>query len=197
MSEPIGHSSASTDLSKPKPKYKLAAPADLPDPWKLLDGLDKPLALPEPVSCAAAPHNTSEIACAELAPASTPCASEVQCIFQGVETGTEVVDKGSDCMAEQDAQNISVGNVPSEIRDDDLEDLLKVASDQASECGSSSSFLCVSSKSACQSSPIDQAIPLGNQDNIIAAAHLSLKSPQPKLLWEEGFWGSSSTLARI
>ena len=201
MSEQDCHSSASTDLSKPKPKYKIAAPADLPDPWKLLDGLNEAPALPEPVSSAtAAPQmpdlfpsriRASETDCAELTPASKPnFASEVQCIFQGVETGTELGDKGSDRMFEQDAQSISGGDVPSNIRDDDLEDLLKVAADQASECGSSSSFLCVSSKSTCQSSPVDQAIALGNQDNIIAAAHLSLRSPQPKLLREEGFWGS-------
>ena len=133
--------------------------------------------------------NALEPACAEQVPA----ASEhtfAQCFSQGVETGTEVDDKGSVCTVEPDAQSFGIGNASPVIGDGDIDDLLKVAANQASECGSSSSFLCVSSDIARQSSPADHAMPLGNQDNLIAAAHLSLRSPQPKLLWEEGFWGS-------
>ena len=48
------HGPVLADLSKPKPKFKLAAPADEPDPWKLLEGLDESPALPLPVSSAAA-----------------------------------------------------------------------------------------------------------------------------------------------
>ena len=42
--------SQSVDLSKPKPKYKLASPLEEPDPWKLLQGLaESPTPAPAPV----------------------------------------------------------------------------------------------------------------------------------------------------
>ena len=190
------------DLSKPKPKCELAAPETEPDPWRLLEVLEEASSPPPKPSVGAVPSSTVSFPDIASASAFTPSVSPnlqndaalqvlvpTQGNVHGAETGSDKKNLSVANSLEPDDRVLDENSQPG-IEDSDIDNLLKKADDQVSECGSSSSFLSVGSDLSRQMRAADHAMPLNNQNNLIAAAHLSLRSPLPKLLWEEGFWGS-------